>query len=136
MCFFLCYVHYVTCKSYNPPTMGYNAFMPYITSFTIYRGAYEAYKKDASWSKFIDYVLFMNDETDIKSVNTRGVMVNVADGVVTLCGLDSGESVSFYTTNGQKISSVKAVEGVASCATSEKIIVAKVGELSISIMNR
>lgn len=134
--FFLCYVHYVTCKSYNPPTMGYNAFMPYITSFTIYRGAYEAYKKDASWSKFIDYVLFMNDETDIKSVNTRGVMVNVADGVVTLCGLDSGESVSFYTTNGQKISSVKAVEGVASCATSEKIIVAKVGELSISIMNR
>ncbi len=110
--------------------------MPYITSLTIYRGAYEAYKKDATWSNFTDYVVFMNDETDIKSVNTRGVMVKAADGVVTLSGLDDDETVTFYTTNGQKIGGMKAVNGMASCATSEKIIVAKVGEQSISIMNK
>jgi len=110
--------------------------MPYITSFTIYRGAYEAYKKDAAWSKFTDYVVFMNDETGIKTINTRGVMVKAADGVVTVSGLNSDEMVTFYTINGQKICCVKAVDGVASCATSEKIIVAKVGEQSVSIMSK
>lgn len=110
--------------------------MPYITSFTIYRGAYEAYRKDAAWSKFTDYVVFMNEGTGINIVNTRGVMVKAADGVVTLSGLDNDETVAFYNTNGQKISGMKAVNGMASCATSEKIVVAKVGEQSISIMNR
>lgn len=74
--------------------------------------------------------------TDIKSINTRGIMVNAADGVVTVRGLVNNETVTFYTTGGQKICSVKAIGGTASCATSENIVVAKVGEQSISIMNR
>ena len=71
--------------------------------------------------------------TNINMVKTRGVVASAHDGIVTLSGLDNGEVVKFYATDGKYLGSMVAANGTASYAVSESLVIAKVGKDSIKI---
>ena len=71
--------------------------------------------------------------TNINMVKTRGVVASTHDGIVTLSGLDNGEVVKFYATDGKYLGSMVAANGTASYAVNESLVIAKVGKDSIKI---
>ena len=71
--------------------------------------------------------------TNINMVRTRGVVASAHDGIVTLSGLDNGEVVKFYATDGKYLGSSVAANGSASYAVNESLVIAKVGKDSIKI---
>ena len=71
--------------------------------------------------------------TNINMVKTRGVVASAHDGIVTLSGLDNGEVVKFYATDGKYLGSSVAANGTASYAVNESLVIAKVGKDSIKI---
>ena len=71
--------------------------------------------------------------TNINMVKTRGVVASAHDGIITLSGLDNGEMVKFYATDGKYLGSSVAANGAASYAVNESLVIAKVGKDSIKI---
>ena len=71
--------------------------------------------------------------TNINMVRTRGVVASAHDGIITLSGLDNGEVVKFYATDGKYLGSSVAANGTASYAVNESLVIAKVGKDSIKI---
>lgn len=71
--------------------------------------------------------------TNINQAKTRGIIASSHDGIVSISGLGDDESVSFYSLDGTKMGDVKAVEGVASYAVSDTVVIAKLGSQSIKI---
>ena len=71
--------------------------------------------------------------TNINMVKTRGVVASAHDGIITLSGLDNGEVVKFYATDGKYLGSSVAANGAASFAVNESLVIAKVGKDSIKI---
>ena len=71
--------------------------------------------------------------TNINMVKTRGVVASAHDGIVTLSGLDNGEVVKFYATDGKYLGSSVAANGSTSFAVNESLVIAKVGKDSIKI---
>ena len=71
--------------------------------------------------------------TNINMVKTRGVVASAHDGIVTLSGLDNGEVVKFYATDGKYLGSSVAANGSASYAVNESLVIAKVGKDSMKI---
>ena len=72
--------------------------------------------------------------TNINMVKTRGVVASAHDGIVTLSGLDNGEVVKFYATDGKYLGSSVAANGSASYAVHESLVIVKVGKDSIKIV--
>ena len=77
----------------------------------------------------------LDNGTNINMVRTRGVVASAHDGIVTLSlsGLDNGEVVKFYATDGKYLGSSVAANGAASYAVSDSLVIAKVGKDSIKI---
>ena len=75
----------------------------------------------------------LDNSTNINMVRTRGVVASAHDGIITLSGLDNGEVVKFYATDGKYLGSMVAANGTASYAVSESLVIAKVGKDSIKI---
>ena len=75
----------------------------------------------------------LDNSTNINMVKTRGVVASAHDGIVTLSGLDNGEVVKFYATDGKYLGSSVAANGSASFAVNESLVIAKVGKDSIKI---
>ena len=71
--------------------------------------------------------------TNINMVKIRGVVASAHDGIITLSGLDNGEVVKFYATDGKYLGSSVAANGSASYAVNESLVIAKVGKDSIKI---
>ena len=71
--------------------------------------------------------------TNINMVRTRGVVASAHDGIVTLSGLDNGEVVKFYATDGKYLGSSVAANGATSYAVNESLVIAKVGKDSMKI---
>ena len=71
--------------------------------------------------------------TNINMVKTRGVVASAHDGIICLSGLDNGEVVKFYATDGKYLGSSVAANGAASFAVNESLVIAKVGKDSIKI---
>ena len=71
--------------------------------------------------------------TNINMVKTRGVVASAHDGIITLSGLDNGEVVKFYATDGKYLGSMVAANGTASYSVNESLVIAKVGKDSIKI---
>ena len=71
--------------------------------------------------------------TNINMVKTRGVVASAHDGIICLSGLDNGEVVKFYATDGKYLGSSVAANGSASFAVNESLVIAKVGKDSIKI---
>ena len=75
----------------------------------------------------------LDNSTNINMVKTRGVVASAHDGIITLSGLDNGEVVKFYATDGKYLGSSVAANGTASYAVNESLVIAKVGKDSIKI---
>ena len=78
----------------------------------------------------------LDNGININPVRTRGVMLSVHDGIITLSGLDNGEVVKFYAADGKYLGSSAAVNGTGSYAVSESLVIAKVGKDSINIRTK
>ena len=74
-----------------------------------------------------------NNPTNINQTATRGIIVTSTDGIVTLSGLNNDETVRFYTVDGKQLGAAKAVNGTASQAVSESVVIAKMGNQTIKI---
>jgi len=70
---------------------------------------------------------------NINTAKMRGVVVAAEGGIVTVSGLTDGEQVEFYATDGKLVGSQKAVSGTAGIATSEPVVICKMGSASIKI---
>ena len=75
----------------------------------------------------------LDNGTNINMVRTRGVVASAHDGIITLSGLNNGEVVKFYATDGKYLGSSVAANGAASYAVNESLVIAKVGKDSIKI---
>ena len=81
------------------------------------------------------YWINANLETaNINLTKTRGIVASAHDGIVSISGLDNGEVVKFYAVDGKLLGSSSAVGGVASCAVSEKMVIAKIGMDTIKVL--
>ena len=81
------------------------------------------------------YWINANLETaNINQTKTRGIMASAHDGIVSISGLNNGEVVKFYATDGKLLDSSSAVDGVASCAVSESMVIAKIGMDTIKVL--
>ena len=74
-----------------------------------------------------------NNPTNINQTATRGIIVTSNDGIVTLSGLNNDETVRFYTVDSKQLGAAKAVNGTASQAVSESVVIAKMGNQTIKI---
>ena len=74
-----------------------------------------------------------NTTTNINQATTRGIIVTSNDGIITLSGLNNDETVRFYTVDGKQLGAAKAVNGTASQAVSESVVIAKMGNQTIKI---
>ena len=73
-------------------------------------------------------------DSSINAAKTRGVIIQSADGFVTISGLDSSEQVDFYSSDGKALGSAKAMGGTATfAAQSGSVVVAKIGKESVKI---
>ena len=80
-----------------------------------------------------------NPSSNIIQPKTRGIVATGQDGIVRISGLDDGEEVGFYTTDGKLIATAKAIGGVVSQALKEYndyIVIAKIAGQSIKIATR
>ena len=75
----------------------------------------------------------LENATNINQARTRGVVASAHDGIVSISGLDNGEGVKFYAADGKLIGSSSAVDGTASCAVSENMVIAKFGDNAIKV---
>ena len=75
----------------------------------------------------------LENATNINQARTRGVVASAHDGIVSISGLDNGEVVKFYAADGKLIGSSSAVDGTASCAVSEAMVIAKFGDNAIKV---
>lgn len=75
----------------------------------------------------------LDNGTNINMVKKRGVVASAHDGIICLSGLDNGEVVKFYATDGKYLGSSVAANGAASYAVNESLVIAKVGKDSIKI---
>ena len=66
-----------------------------------------------------------SETVNINQAKTRGIVASAHDGIVSISGLDNGEVVKFYAADGKLIGSSSAVDGTASCAVSETMVIAK-----------
>ena len=81
------------------------------------------------------YWINANLETaNINLAKTRGIVASAHDGIVSISGLDNGDVVKFYAADGKLLGSSSAVGGVASCAVSEKMVIAKIGMDTIKVL--
>ena len=72
--------------------------------------------------------------TSINAAKTRGVVIQSADGFITISGLDNYETVSFYGIDGKSLGSATAINGTTSfAAQSGSVVVAKIGKENIKI---
>ena len=74
-----------------------------------------------------------NNPTNINQTATRGIIVTSNDGIVTLSDLNNDETVRFYTVDGKQLGAAKAINGTASQAVSESVVIAKMGNQTIKI---
>ena len=79
----------------------------------------------------------LDDPTNINNAKTRGILASSQDGIVSVSGLNEGESVAFYSVDGKLLGNAKAVNGVASYAVSNaSVVIAKIGDQSIKLVVR
>lgn len=74
------------------------------------------------------------EATNINLAKTRGIVASSQGGIVSISGLDNGEVVKFYAADGKLVGTSVAAAGIASCAVSESIVIAKIGSSSIKIL--
>ena len=96
--------------------------------------AADGYKASDKAEATLYWVSANLEATNINLAKTRGIVASSQGGIVSISGLDNGEVVKFYAVDGKLAGTSVAVAGIASCAVSESIVIAKVGSSSIKIL--
>lgn len=78
----------------------------------------------------------LDTATNIAAKSMRGIVVSADDGFINVSGLSENESVSFYTIDGKILGQMRARNGIASLATSESVVLCKVGDKTIKVSVR
>lgn len=95
---------------------------------------YQASDKATATLYWINANFENNPSSNINQVNTRGIVVTSQGGIVTLSGLSDGEVISFFAPDGKQVGLTKVVNGIASCAVVDSMVIAKVGGQSLKLM--
>ena len=110
-----------------------NVFLSAAYDISVYATA-EGYKTSEKAKATLYWVnANLENTTSINQARTRGVVASAHDGIVCISGLDNGEVVKFYAADGKLIGSSSAVDGTASCAVSETVVIAKFGDNAIKV---
>ena len=127
----------VCCYAENVPSTDVTAFeKSNFESSTLHvpSSALSLYEATAPWYVFGTIKALNDTPTNINTTKTRGVVIQSADGFITLSGLDTNERVDFFNINGAALGSATATDGTATfSATSDTIVVAKIGKESVKI---
>ena len=75
----------------------------------------------------------LTDPSSINSIQSRGILVRSKNGMIEISGLEEDESVLFYSIEGKSLGKQKCSFGSICFSTSEKIVIAKIGNSSIKI---
>ena len=123
----------IKCKDVNKfYTSKVSLFASYDISVTATKAGYK--NSDVATAKLYWLNSSGTLDTNINTSNTRGVVIQSADGFITLSGLDTNERVQFFTVDGAALGSATATDGTATfSATSGTIVVAKIGKDSVKI---
>ena len=78
----------------------------------------------------------LDTSTGIQAKSMRGIVVSSDDGFVRVSGLNENEAVSFYAVDGKMLGKVRAQNGSVGLATSEDIVLCKIGESTIKVSVR
>ena len=93
-----------------------------------------AYKADAVWTKFRN-IYKIDTPTGLQAVKTNDELKICSDGGrIQVSGLADGEQVRFYTADGRMIGRQTASNGSISLPTTEKLIICKVGNVSLKVI--
>lgn len=123
----------IICENPNPPSVGSRSFDDdTYSNSTLYVPDVAAYQAADGWLNFKNIKKIATD--DISAAKMRGVVVAAEGGIVTVSGLSDGAKVEFYSIDGKLIGAEKANSGTASIATSEHVVICKVGRKSIKIL--
>ena len=110
-----------------------NVFLSAAYAISVYATA-DGYKTSEKAKATLYWVnANLENATNINQTRTRGVVASAHDGIVSISGLDNGEVVKFYAADGKLIGSSSAVDGTASCAVSETMVIAKFGDNAIKV---
>lgn len=69
----------------------------------------------------------------IEKTGGSSLLVTSQNGRINVSGLTDGESVTFYTVDGKTVGTATANHGKATLHTTERIVIAKVGDNSLKI---
>ena len=104
----------------------------YDISVTAMKTGYE--NSDVAKAKLCMLTDNTSDTGNINTAIMRGVMITSSSGFITIYGLASGESVSFYTTDGKPLGIAKSIDGIVSFSAKQgSVVVAKIGNESVEI---
>ena len=110
-----------------------NVFLSAAYDISVYATA-DGYKTSEKTKATLYWVnANLENATNINQAKTRGVVASAHYGIVSISGLDNGEVVKFYAADGKLIGSSSAVDGTASCAVSETMVIAKFGDNAIKV---
>ena len=81
------------------------------------------------------YWLPEGKETSINTLQHRGIVASLKDGIITLSGLSVGEEISFYSPSGMLLGQTRSAGNMCTYAVSsaETVVIAKIGNYSITI---
>lgn len=130
----------VTCLSLTPPSVDnreshYNYFLPSRCQILVPNEAVDVYKSESPWR---NYSIYPIKETGILSVNVKGASAVVRDGMLVVSGLDDGEQVGFFCTDGKQIGNQRASRGVAtmplsSLCVAEEVVIVKTKNFTFKV---
>ena len=101
---------------------------------TCYAKAEGFVNSDAATAKLYWLTSSGSLDSSINAAKTRGVVIQSADGFITISGLDNNETVSFYGIDGKSLGSATAINGTATfAAQSGTVVIAKIGKESLKI---
>lgn len=130
----------VTCLSLTPPSVDdrkshYNYFLPRRCQILVPNEAVDVYKSESPWR---NYSIYPIKETGILSVNVKGASAVVRDGMLVVSGLDDGEQVGFFCTDGKQIGNQRASRGVAtmplsSLCVAEEVVIVKTKNFTFKV---
>lgn len=100
------------------------------------RGSLSNYQTTPGWMKLKNFEEFDIDPATISSLkDSEGISVKNDDGLLTVSGINDGESIFIYDISGALIGSATATAGTAivNVRTSNHIVVLKIGKESIKV---
>ena len=100
------------------------------------KGTINKYKNCDGWKKFV-YIEEISETNNIEKTPANAVLIQSANGVLNISGVNDGANVSVYTLSGQMVGASKAIDNQTSIITDlqkGEIVIVKIGEKSVKVI--